>query len=257
LGIEKNLISYKNFEQIRKLFKCKIIDISNDIRKIRSIKNSEEIKRLKSAAKLTCKAMKVVKESIRIGITERELAAIVEYNMRKKADWYSFETIVASGANCAFPHHRISDRKIKKNDLVIVDCGMIYKNYCSDMTRTFCIKPNKKTKFIFNTVLRSQKAALSKIKPNIKAKTVENAARKIINKAGYEFVHGIGHGVGIQIHEQPYIKYNSKSVLKPGMVFTIEPGIYIKGFGGVRIEDMVLLTKKGIKILTKFPRDLI
>jgi len=257
LAYERNILPYKYFEKIKKQFKCKILDISDELLKIRSIKNFEEIKRLKIAASITSKAMKVLKTNVKVGITERELASLVEQEMRKKADWYSFETIIASGLNSASIHSIPTNRKIKKNDLIVVDCGVIYKNYCSDVTRTFCLNPDKKIKSIHKTVLNTQKTVLEKIKPNIKAKTLDFIARKMIEKSGYQFFHGIGHGVGIEIHEEPFISYKSESVLKQGMVFTIEPGIYMKGLGGVRIEDMVLLTKKGIKILTKFSRDLI
>ena len=257
LAYERNISPYKYFEKIKKQFKCKILDISDELLKIRSMKSFEEVKRLKVAASIVSKTMKVLKSNIKVGLTERELASMVEQEMRKKADWYSFETIIASGPNSAFMHHIPTDRKIKKNDLIIADCGVIYKNYCSDITRTFCLKPNKKIKSIYKAVLTTQKTVLEKIKPNIRAKTLDSIARKMIEKSGYQLFHGIGHGVGVEIHEEPYISYKSRSILKPGMIFTIEPGIYIRGFGGVRIEDMVLLTKKGIRILTKSPRGLL
>jgi len=256
LGYEKNILPYGSFERIKKQFKCKIIDISDEISKIRSIKNPEEIKRLEVAASIVSKAMKITKEIIKEGLTERELALIIEQVIREKSDWYSFETIVASGPNSAFIHHMPTDRKIRKNDLIVVDCGAIYKNYCSDITRTFCLKPNEKTNNIYKKVLETQELVLKKIKLNTKAKTLHNLAKKTMEKSGYQLFHAIGHGVGIEIHEEPSISYDSKSILKPNMIFTIEPGIYLRGFGGVRIEDMILLTKKGIKVLTKVPRGL-
>lgn len=257
IGIEKGFISADRFEKTQKAFPgCRFVNVSRDMLNIRAIKTAGEIRALRAAARLSVRAMRAVSEALMQGVTERQLAALAEAEMRKAADWYSFRTIVASGPNAALPHHTTSDRKIGRADFVIVDCGAIVDGYCSDMSRTFCLNPEKGAKEIYKTALTAHSAVLVKIKPGVKAKVLHGTAQKIINKAGFELVHGVGHGVGVEIYEEPSLHGDSKSVLKPGMVFTIEPGLYFAGWGGVRIEDMFLLTAKGPVLLTKFPRRL-
>lgn len=254
---EMSLLTYPKYQKFHKYFK-KINDYTKALDSIRAIKANDEISRLKKAAQITADGMKAVKESISPSISERELARVFESRVRKKADWYSFETIIGSGPNSAEPHHVISDRKIKKSDFIVVDCGIIYKNYNSDMTRTFCLSPSEKQIKIHKIVLEAQQKAIDAIKPEIKASKIDLVARNHITVNGYgdKFIHGLGHGVGIDIHEFPSFKEDSEDVLKNNMVFTIEPGIYIRKFGGVRIEDMILLNKNKTNILTKFPRGL-
>ena len=256
IGAELSFLPYTSYEKMKEISKYKIIDISQDMFLLRSIKTPEEIRRMKKAAKLTSKAMKTARENLRVGITERELASIVEESFRKNCDWFSFETLVASGRNTALIHAMPTDKKIKNTDLVLIDCGMVYKNYCSDMTRTFCLKPGKREKLIYDTVLNAQKIGLRKLKPGIKSSVIFNQVRNFLKIKKFDLVHGLGHGVGTQVHEEPSLSLDSETKLRPNMIFTIEPGVYIKNYGGVRIEDMVLLKKNNIEILTNFPRRL-
>jgi Xaa-Pro dipeptidase len=193
-------------------------------------------------------------ETVKPGITEKDVAAEVEYAMRRKgSDGTSFDTIIASGASSAFPHGSCSNRTIQDGDLVVVDLGATYQFYRSDMTRTFTAgKPTEKQRKIYEIVQLAQQKAFETIKPSIPAHQVDAAARQTIMAAGFgeRFVHNLGHGVGLEIHEAPILSPDSKDTLAPGNVVTDEPGIYLPGFGGVRIEDTVIVTQKGAEKLT-------
>lgn len=256
IGLEKSELTLGQFAKARKFLAAKFSDISEPLIQQCSIKEPEEIKLIRRAAAIADLAEKAVRESIRAGITEAELAAVAETEMRRRgAEWFSFETIVGSGPNSALPHHTTSSRKIKSTDLVVVDLGAIYKSYCSDTTRTFCLKPFLKEEKIFSIVAHAQKFAIEKINSG-SAKKVDVAARAWIKKFGFNLIHGTGHGIGVEVHEAPYVGPNSKDKLRAGTIFTIEPGVYIPKFGGVRIEDMFLKTKNGFEILTKSDRSL-
>lgn len=226
----------------------------NLIQDMRMIKNKDEIKLLKKAADLTTKGMKVAAQLISPGIKESEVAAEVEYAMRKN-DFcgIAFETIVASGNGSAFPHGGVSDKKIRRGELVVIDVGAKYKNYCSDMTRTFVVgKASQKQQKIIQITQRAQFEALKRLKDGVEAKIVDKTARKIIEKEGFgeHFVHSLGHGVGLEVHEKPILSSVSKDEITVGNVITVEPGIYIVDYGGVRIEDTVLVKKNHIEKLT-------
>ncbi|MCW4008941.1 MAG: Xaa-Pro peptidase family protein [Candidatus Bathyarchaeota archaeon] len=224
---------------------------------LRKVKDAQEIELMRKAAELTSEGMRVAYETLAPGMKEYEVAAEIEYTMRKKGSYgTAFETIVASGLYSAFPHGGCSDREICKGDLVVVDIGATYKHYHSDMTRTLVVgKPTDKQKKLYDIVKKAQDKSLEAVKLNVKARAVDAAARKIIAEAGYgeSFVHNLGHGVGLEVHEPPVLGPYSKEVLAEGNVFTVEPGIYLAGYGGIRIEDTVLLCKDGVQKLTNGP----
>jgi Xaa-Pro aminopeptidase len=224
---------------------------------LRKVKDEGEIALMRKAGDLTSEGMKAAYGVLAPGIKEYEVAAEIEYAMRKRGSYgTAFETIVASGMCSAFPHGGCSDRKILEGDLVVVDIGATYKFYRSDMTRTLVAgKPSEKQRKLYEIVKAAQEKAFEVIKPNVKAKDVDGAARKIIEDAGYGecFVHGLGHGVGLEIHEPPTLNPCSKETLAAGNVVTDEPGIYVVGYGGVRIEDTVLVRKNGAEKLTSGP----
>jgi Xaa-Pro dipeptidase len=224
------------------------------VREIRKTKDPHEIKLIREACKLTSEGMQVAFDTIKAGIKEKQAAAEIEYAMRKKgSDGTGFDTIIASGAASAFPHGSCSDRTIREGDLVVVDLGATYNFYRSDMTRTFTAgKPSEKQRKIYETVKLAHQKAFQTIKSNILAKQVDAAARQTIEAAGYGefFVHNLGHGVGLEIHEAPTLSPDSKDILTAGNVITDEPGIYLPGYGGVRIEDTVLVTQDGAEKLT-------
>lgn len=231
------------------------------VEKIRLIKDQAEIEALAKAAELGDAALEEVLRMVRPGVTERELALELEFLMRRRgADKVGFDFIVASGERSALPHGVASDRAIKTGDLITFDFGCYYEGYTSDMTRTVVLgRADAKQREVYELVLRAQLAALEAIRPGASGVDVDKVARDIISAAGHgeHFGHGLGHGVGLMVHEGPRLSPASSDVLEPGMVVTDEPGVYIPGWGGVRIEDLVVVTEDGNRVLTKFPKELI
>lgn len=227
------------------------------VSELRKVKDEGELKLMRKAGELTSEGMKAAYEAIKPGVRECEVAAEIEYAMRKKGSWgTAFETIVASGARSAFPHGGCTDRKICKGDLVVVDIGATYLHYRSDMTRTIVAgKSSAKQEKVYEIVKTAQEKAFQAVKLTAKAKDIDEIAREVIETAGYGeyFVHGLGHGVGLDVHELPTLNSESKDRLAVGNVVTIEPGIYIVGFGGIRIEDTVLVRKRKAEKLTEGP----
>jgi Xaa-Pro aminopeptidase len=232
----------------------------NFVWELRKVKDEEEIELMRKAGELTSEGMKAAYEVLSPGMKEYRVAAEIEYAMRKRGSYgTAFETAVSSGPRSAFPHGSCSDREIREGDLVVVDFGATYKFYRSDMTRTLMAgRPSEKQKKLYEIVKAAQEKAFEAVKPNVKAKDVDAVARKIIEDAGYGeyFVHGLGHGVGLEVHEPPTLNSSSKETLAVGNVVTDEPGIYLVGYGGVRIEDTVLLQKNGAEKLTNGPYNL-
>lgn len=262
LKIKKLALDTLNLESYRGLAKglrgkTRLKMQSNLVWKLRKIKSEEELEHMRRAGELTSEGMKAAYEAIKPGIREYEVAAEIEYAMRKKGSWgTAFETIVASGVRSAFPHGGCTNRKILKGDLVVVDIGATYRYYRSDMTRTFVAgKPSKRQKKLYEIVRLAQEKAFQSVKSKVKARDIDTVARKVIEDAGYGeyFVHGLGHGVGLEVHEPPTLNQTSKDKLAVGNVVTIEPGIYIVGFGGIRIEDTVLVQKHKAEKFTKGP----
>ena len=231
------------------------------IRELRIIKTPEEIKTIEAACKIADMAMMAALEEISEGKREREIAAKMEYVMKMNgAEKPAFDTIIASGWRSALPHGIASDKRIEKGDLVVIDEGALYRHYHSDMTRTIVVgSPNEKQKEIYEIVLEAQRKGVEAARPGITAKELDTIVRDIIAEYGYGdyFIHSTGHGVGLEIHEWPGVSQRDETVLKPGMVITVEPGIYIPKFGGVRIEDTIVITDNGARRLTKTERELI
>jgi Xaa-Pro aminopeptidase len=227
----------------------------NFVSELRMVKDEVEIELMRKAAELTNYGMKTAYEVLSPGMKEYEVAAEIEYAMRKRGSYgTAFETAVSSGPSSAFPHGGCSDREIRTGDLVVVDFGAVYKNYRSDMTRTLMAgTPSEKQKKLFEIVKVAQQQAFEALRAKAKTCDVDGVARRIIQDAGYGefFVHGLGHGVGLDIHEPPTLNPASKEKLQVGNVVTDEPGIYLPGYGGVRIEDTVLVQQNGAEKLTK------
>jgi Xaa-Pro aminopeptidase len=224
--------------------------------KLRKVKDEKELQLMRKAGKITSVGMQAAYKTIKPGVTEIEVAAEIEYAMRKEGGWGTgFDTIVASGIRSAYPHGGCANRKIGKGDLVVVDIGAIYEHYCSDMTRTMVAgKPSEKQERMYETVKTAQEKAYQAIKAKAKAKDIDQIARKTIQDAGYvPYDHGLGHGVGLEIHEPPTLSATSKDRLVAGNVVTNEPGIYIPNLGGIRIEDTVLVQEEKAEKLTKGP----
>jgi Xaa-Pro dipeptidase len=227
------------------------------IKNLRAVKTPEEIEFIRKACQIADNGITTAYETIQPGVTEQEVAAEVEYTMRKAGSTgTAFDTIITSGANCAFPHGTCKSRIIENSDLVVVDLGATVDGYRSDITRTFTAgKVSSKQQEIYGTVKAAQDLAFKAVKAGVKASEVDATARGIIGRAGFGdcFVHNLGHGVGLDIHEAPTLSPDSKDVLEAGNVVTDEPGVYIVGFGGIRIEDTVLVTEGGAEKLTNAP----
>jgi Xaa-Pro dipeptidase len=211
---------------------------------MRSIKDDEELDRIRRAGEITATAIKMAMEKLDNNVNEKQIAGIIDMTMKTVgAEDYAFPSIVAFGENTAYPHHIPTDRYLKEGDVVLFDVGAKYKGYCFDSTRTYVF--NNEAKKIYEIVLQAQLEAIDYVKDGVYASEVDGVARKVIEKAGYGkyFIHSTGHGVGIEIHESPTISMNSKDILRENMVITIEPGIYLKGRFGVRIEDTLIVTK--------------
>ena len=225
------------------------------------IKDKNEIEFTQKAIDISDLAFERILGYIKPGLREIEIAAELEYQMKMLgSDKPAFDTIVASGYRSALPHGVASTKKIARGDFITFDFGATYKGYVSDMTRTVVVgKANTKQKKIYSIVLRAQKAGIRKIKHNVRCAAVDKASRNIIDNAGYkkQFGHGTGHGLGLFVHSQPRLNQISEDILKKGMLVTVEPGIYLPGWGGVRIEDDVLVTAAGGRILNNAPKNLL
>ncbi|MBI4100389.1 aminopeptidase P family protein [Candidatus Microgenomates bacterium] len=273
LGFEKTNLTFGEYEKLKAEVGIKLIPTYNIVEESRAIKDPKEITSIKRACQIADLAFAHLLKFLKPGLTEKEIADEIEWFIRKKGVVdLSFDPIVASGPNSAYPHHRSGDRKIKKQDIVLLDFGAKAENYCSDMTRVvFLGKATEEQKKVYNVVLEAQKKAIEFLKHychskrseesgnyGIKPSEVDKASRDYITSQGYPAIpHGLGHGVGLCEHESPRLSFKSKDTLKPGMVFSIEPGIYLQNQFGVRIEDLVVLTETGPQVSTKSSKEII
>jgi Xaa-Pro aminopeptidase len=261
VGLEGDHLSVSAYKALRKATKSLLKPTSGLIERTRMIKDAEEIVQLHAAVMLASGLFDVLLHGIKPGTTESHVAAELEYVARRSgAEGMSFETIVASGERSAMPHGVASENPIPASGFVVLDYGVILAGYCSDMTRTVHVgSPGEKQKALYQAVLDAQLAAISAVHPGQEAGKVDQAARKVLKKAGFAsyFTHSTGHGVGLEIHEPPRLGKDQKELLQPGMVITIEPGAYVPGLGGVRIEDMVVVTETGCQVLTPTAKDLV
>ena len=231
------------------------VGTSNLVENIRAVKDAHELTMLQNVIDISDKAMETVIPTLQAGQTEREISWMMEKAMREfGADSLSFDTIVASGPNGAMPHHRAGDRPVQEGEPIVIDMGAKLNGYCSDITRTVCIgQPDDQFRKIYNIVLGAQLTAISTLKPSLNGEEADNLARNVLDEAGYKkyFGHSLGHGIGLAVHEFPRVGPTSPDVLEPSMVFSVEPGIYLSGWGGVRIEDLVVLEESGARPLSK------
>lgn len=260
LGFEQEDISYGAYlGYAADLAGIELVPTNRWVETLRTVKDASELQIIQEAADLADRTFSHIVTKLRPGVSEREIALEIELFIRRNGGTStSFETIVASGERSALPHGIASDRFLQPNEFVKLDFGAYYKGYCSDITRTVVLgKPTDKHKEIYDIVLEAQLGCLDKLKPGMKGSDGDALTRDIITRYGYgdKFGHGTGHGIGMEIHESPRLSKTDDTILTPGMVVTVEPGIYLPGFGGVRIEDDVVLTETGIKILTHSTKD--
>ncbi len=270
LGVENILIEADNvtvsgLKSLKAAFKDFSISDNDTLSKtlinMRTIKNGSEIELIKKAQLITDQAFSYICSEIKAGVTEREIALKLEFFMREQgSEGVAFDSIVVSGKNSSLPHGVPTDKKIESGDFVTLDFGAVCEGYRSDMTRTVALgQINEKQKKVYDTVLAAQKASLNAIKPTVKCCDIDKAARDLITNNGFGefFGHGLGHSVGLEIHENPACNTRDETPLKAGMIMTVEPGIYLPDEFGVRIEDMVVVRENGYLNLTKSPKELI
>lgn len=262
LGFEKDQVTYSDYETLREaLTGVELIGTSGLVEELRMVKDANELDKIRRAVAIGDSAFKHMLQFLRPGLTEKEVAFELEFFMRKTgADGLAFSVIAASGPNSALPHAVPTDRVLQPGDFVKIDYGCKIDGYCSDMTRTVVLgQATEKQREVYDIVLRAQLAAVAAVRPGMTGADLDAVARQIITEAGYgdNFGHGLGHGVGLQVHEGPGAGSRSTTVFEPGMVITIEPGIYLPGWGGVRIEDMAFITADGAEIPTASTKELL
>lgn len=262
IGIEEQDLHYSQYLHLQKLAPGKkLLPAGGAAEALRQVKTSGEIAHIARAARIADQAFDRILKFIRPGITEKGIATQMDYTMKQLgASQPSFDTIVGSGPNGALPHAQPGDRRVKKGDFIVLDFGAVWKGYHSDMTRTVLLgPPTEKHRRIYDLVLRAQLAGLKAVRAGIKGLEADQAARRIIEQGGHgqHFGHGLGHGVGLAVHEGPNLGMRSENLLPAGSVVTVEPGVYLPGWGGVRIEDLVAVAKGGCRILSRSSKKLI
>ncbi len=262
VGFEGNRLSYEEAEKMIAMFpKTVFKNTAMLMEELASVKEAEELDALREAARISDAAFARLLDDIRPGITERQLDAKLSFIMKSLgSERDSFDTIVASGPNSARPHHKPTERVLQKGDFVTIDFGAMSRGYHGDVTRTVCLgKADAKQREIYTIVQDAQMTALKGIRAGLTGKAVDAMSRDLIAAKGYGdyFGHGLGHGLGLEIHAEPRLSPKYDKVLKPNQVVTVEPGIYLPGWGGVRIEDDVIVTETGCEIITASPRDLL
>jgi len=262
IGFDGNSLMFGVFQQLKELFpSVKFLPKVDCLEKIAAVKDASEIKKIKKAVEITDKVFTEILPLLKPGMSELDIAAEISYrHLKNGAEGDGFFPIVASGERSALPHGKASEKKLKHGELVTVDLGCIFQGYHSDMTRTIVLgKPKAEIKKIYQTVLDAQMFAIDAAKNGTMAKDLDAISRRHIKEKGYEkyFRHSLGHGIGLQIHESPRLSVLSKATLETGNVVTVEPGIYIPNFGGVRIEDDIVITNDGCEILNTSPKELL
>ena len=259
LGIEADDITVAQFERLKQAFNDKGSETSLEpttglTLELRSVKDEQELALLSRAIEIGDEAFNEVSDQISPGMTEAEVADLIEQAVKSRgAESISFESIVAAGPNAARPHHRAGDTVIREGQTIVIDMGARYQGYCSDLTRTIVLgEADDETKRVYDIVLSAQLAAIELVEAGMTGGETDMLARKVIQEAGHgnDFGHSLGHGVGLQVHENPGVGPTSKGKLRDGMVFTIEPGIYLRGWGGVRIEDIVVLEQGKARVIS-------
>ena len=262
IGFESASLPFSAYQfLIEKLpSEAKLIPLEEEVKNVRALKDKHELTLLKTSIEIASKAFLEILELLKEGAVEREVALDMEWSMKRKgSEALGFDIIIASGKRSALPHGKASDKKIERGDFILIDFGSEFQGYHSDQTRTVvCGSPSSEQKKIYRIVKEAHDKAIESVRPGIPFYEVDGAARDHIRDEGYGeyFGHGLGHGIGLAVHEDPTVNSENKGLVQEGMVFTIEPGIYVPDWGGVRIEDMVLVTPQGAELLTYLPTEL-
>jgi Xaa-Pro aminopeptidase len=260
LGFEPQHLSFSQHDQLKKTCGAVLVPLSNRCEEMRSTKDPVEIKLIKESATIASKSFLEMVRGIKVGDRERDLALQLENRIRKNgAESIPFPFIVASGTRGALPHGVATSKKIRRGELVTIDFGAVYRGYCSDETCTIVVgRPTARQNRVYQVVKEAHDKAIRRTKPGTKTSAIDSIARGVIEREGLGkyFIHGTGHGVGLSVHEEPRITQQQKYIVEEGMVFTIEPGVYVPHWGGVRIEDLVVVTRQGGEPLSCVPKEL-
>ncbi len=262
VGINSGALLHKNYLELKELMpEIEFVDVSENVNKARMIKDDEEIETLRKACGIVSEVAEKIVDFIKEGVKEYEVAAELSYMMQKKgATGPSFDTISSFGKNTAEPHYTAGDTVLKKGDFVLLDFGAKYHRYCSDITRTYvCGNASDKQKDMYETVLKAQLLALDMIEPGVNGKDVHDAVSDFFEGTKYKgsFTHSTGHSIGLSTHDNTALTKGVDVILEENMVFTVEPGLYIPGYGGVRIEDDVRVTSDGVEVLTPATKEIV
>lgn len=262
LGFEGRYVSFDNYLKMTKAFKdVKLVPVDDTLDNVRMVKTRDELSLIKKAAAINDKAFSRMLKKVKAGVTEKQLSSELEYQMRKLgADGLAFTTIVAFGANTSKPHAHTGDTRLKEGMPVTIDFGCKYKGYCSDITRTFAFgDPGNDFKTVYEAVLEANISGIAAVKAGVKASDVDKAARDYLKSKGLDkyFTHSTGHGVGVEIHEHPFENKTSETVLKKNMVVTVEPGVYMEGLYGVRVEDLIIVENDGCNVISRLDKKLL
>lgn len=261
VGFEEAGVTYRTYQRLSEIETIELVPVGDVVERLRWVKDPDELSLIARAQELTDDAYERVTGKLVEGLTEKAVALELEHAMRLGgADGIAFESIVAFGENAAEPHHRPKDRPLAAGDIVKLDFGCVVEGYHSDMTRTVAFgEPSAELRDVYHVVLRAQQAGLEALRPGVTGAVADGAAREVIHEAGYSdrFGHSLGHGVGLEVHEGPGLRRESNDGVPEGAVVTVEPGIYLPGIGGVRIEDMVVIEKDGARPLPRSPRELV
>lgn len=261
LGVEASHLTLQAFADLQAVGEVSWKPLETTVESWRAVKTEEELATIRRAAAITDMAVSQVPDLAHPGMTEAELAWLIERALRENGgEALAFDVIVASGPNAALPHHHPGERRLQPGDAIVVDLGAQVDGYKSDLTRTFYLgaQPDEPFRDIYDLTLRAEMRALEGIRPGLSGVAADALARDVIAAAGHgdHFGHGLGHGVGLDIHEEPRLSPLSKTVaLEPGMVVTVEPGVYLPGWGGVRIEDLVVVTESGVEVISQAPKE--
>ncbi len=261
LGFEARAMNYEDFGQLRqKLPRLSLIPLVKETSGLRAIKSAEEVAKIRQAVKIAVASFQSMLPKFKSGRRERTIATMIDLQiLRRGGQKSAFPTIVASGPRAALPHGVASDKLLEKGEMVVIDFGACWDGYHSDETKTVILgPPTRRLRQIYEIVLRAQEKAMEMVRPGVSLKKIDQAAREVISRAGYGkfFGHGTGHGIGLAVHEEPRLSPRATGVAEEGMVFTVEPGIYIPDWGGVRLEDIILVTARGAEKLTFLPKEI-
>jgi Xaa-Pro aminopeptidase len=262
IGFESYFLPFSLYRFLREKLsnEIELIHLENESKNLRAVKDGEELASIRKAIDIASNAFEHILKMAKVGIFEDDLAFEMEFFMKREgAEGLGFDIIIASGKRSAFPHGRAGKKRIEKGDLVLIDFGSRFQGYHSDQTRTaVCGAPSPEQKKIYQIVKDAQQRAIDKVRPGVPLREVDAAARDYIRDSGYDeyFGHGTGHGIGLAVHEDPAVNKENDDLLQEGMIITVEPGIYLPDWGGVRIEDMVRATSTGMEVLTYLPKEL-